>query len=471
MADSRSAAELEIGEKQWPLNAKITYFLFCIISSIALTFYIADGSYSDSQKYVLFIFFLSIGLWVTEAIPPFAVGILIIGYLVYTQGSGYLNSDPESVDRYLNSWVSPVIWLMLGGFFLAEGLTKTGLDRSLLNLAIKRKFTKPAYLLLAVMFVTAFGSMIMSNTATTAMMIAGIMPLIKILDSTSGFKKALLIAIPSSASIGGMATIIGSPPNAIAVGALSQAYNINIDFIDWMIFGVPISFCLILIFWAVLKKRFLQGIEFPDLSLVSKNIVCIESNKIPKRVVLATTIITLFMWMTTPLHNIPSAVISGLPIIFLTVGGVLNSKDVRNLPWDTLMLVAGGLSLGVALSHTGLVEIFVNSVSSNLNGIDFILIALLAGFITIALSNVMSNTAAATILIPIGAALMPQDPKLAVLTIGLAASAALFFPVSTPPNAIAFSTGVLKASDFRLGGVVLGLIAPIVIVILLVLFL
>lgn len=462
MSDSRGAAEREFSKDQWPLNARITYFLLCLTTSLALTFYIASGSYTDSEQYVLFIFFFSIGLWLTEAIPPFSVGILIIGYLVYTQGSEYLNNDPESVDRYIRSWISPVIWLMLGGFFMAEGMSKTGLDRNLLKLALSQKIKKPKYLLLSIMIITALSSMIMSNSATTAMMLAGVMPLVGVLGKDHRFSKGLILAIPAAASIGGMGTIIGSPPNAIAVGVLSESYNINIDFIDWMLVGVPIAFTLIFIFWLVLSSKFVNGLELPDMEEISKEIKVTEVKKSQRRIVLGTLVITLLMWMTTPLHHIPTAVVSGFPIIALSVGGVLNSDDVRKLPWDTLMLVAGGLSLGVALSHTGLIDKFVGNL--NFIPVNFIALTLLAGYLTIFLSNVMSNTAAATILIPVGASLITQDPTLAVMTIGLAASAAMFFPVSTPPNAIAYSTGTVNAKDFYLGGFVVGILAPVVII-------
>ncbi|SUB37128.1 sodium-dependent dicarboxylate transporter SdcS [Pasteurella multocida] len=163
--------------------------------------------------------------------------------------------------------------------------------------------------------------------------------------------------------------------------------------------------------------------------------------------------------------GIPVAAASGIPIVGLTITGVLSEKDIRQLPWDTLMLVAGGLALGLAIEEQRIAAHFVEQISHI--QVSFIMLLSLFGFITVILSNFMSNTAATTILIPMGVSLLAMvggndiHPMILPLVIGLSASCALFLPVSTPPNAIAFSTGLIKQSEFRLGGVIIGFLGPI----------
>ena len=318
------------------------------------------------------------------------------------------------------------------------------------------------------MTTTAIISMLMSNTATTAMMIATVSPIFASLDKKSNFSKALLLGIPTAASIGGMGTIIGSAPNAIAVGAL-EGVGISISFLEWMIIGVPIAAVLIYIFWRILLRRYRISREDMDIQFavnseeVSDQFVAKEL-RLQKLIMLSVLAVTLFFWLTSKWFGIPIAAVSGIPIVALTMLGILDSDDVRALPWDTLMLVAGGLALGMAIQEQELASHFVDKLSHV--QISFYLLMLLFGFITVLLSNFMSNTAATTILVPIALSLMSISsgdfsPAVLPLVIALSASCALLLPVSTPPNAIAFSTGLIKQSEFRLGGVSIGIFGPL----------
>lgn len=454
--DSRLAAALAYGGKRISNLGRAGRFLAVLLVSGGLTYWLNQEGFTPSQLYILFLTFTAIGLWLTEAIPPFAVGILIIGFLVFTQGG--LGADEAEVQRYVNTWSSPVIWLMLGGFFLAEGLRKTDLDQALFRQTIKLTGTQPKRILLGLMFTTALASMIMSNTATAAMMLASVMPLIQKMGKDKPLSKALLLGIPGAASVGGMGTIIGSPPNAIAVGAL-QGIGIEIDFLTWMAYGVPLALLLTGAFYLLLTRKQNFALEADLSPLLQKENTHPDLLK-QQRIVLAVTALTVGLWVTTPLHGIPVAVISGIPIVLLTMLSVIYAKDVRTLPWDTLMLVAGGLALGLALVNSGLAVYFIESI--NLEG-TYWLLALSFALITVVASNIMSNTATASILIPLGLILMEGNPQGAVIiamATALAASCALFLPVSTPPNAIAFSTGLLEQKDFRKGGVFIGLIGP-----------
>jgi sodium-dependent dicarboxylate transporter 2/3/5 len=469
MADSRSASMRYIQKFQHvvDIQQRIIYFLLSIILAGGLTYALNTPELDTAQIYVMFLLFLSIGLWVTEAVPPFAVGLLIFGFLVFALGGYYAEIDPENaakyVRKYVETWSNSVIWLMLGGFVIAEAMQKVDLDKTVFKVTISKFGSKPRNVLLGIMLVTALFSMIMSNTATTAMMIASVIPFINTLEKNAPIAKAMLIGIPAAASLGGMGTIIGSPPNAIAVDAMKN-YGVDFGFLEWMTVGFPIAVIMVLIMWFFLIKKFVPKVSEIDLKFMDEMDTSANSRlfTIKRRIVSGVLLLTLALWLTGNLHGIPASAVSLIPIMILTLVGIVSGNDIRKLPWDTLMLVAGGLSLGLAIQETGLAEYYVNKLSA----FDMNLYALMAVFsvTTIVFSNFMSNTATATILIPIAIILVPENSIILPLVIGLSASAALFLPISTPPNAISFSTGYLDQKDFRYGGIVAGTIGPIVII-------
>ncbi len=469
MGDSRIASNkfLSNNEDLLGIQQKVIYFLLSIIFAFGLTYALASPDLSDDQIYVLFLLFLSVGLWVSEAVPPFAVGLFIVGFLIFSLGSYYQNVDPEHateyVKKYMHTWSNSVIWLMLGGFFMAEGMRAVGLDKTLFKVSISKFGSQPRYVLLGIMLVTAIFSMIMSNTATTAMMIAAVIPFLDTLKKDAPFSKALLIGIPAAASLGGMGTIIGSPPNAIAIEALSS-HGIQFGFLEWMMVGFPIAIILVLAFWVFLISKYVPKVTTIDLSFLD-NLDHKSSSpvfKIKKRLVSGILLVTLTLWLTGNIHHIPASIVSFLPIILLTMFGIVSGEEVRKLPWDTLMLVAGGLSLGLAIKETGLANYYVLQLQDF--EINFYVMMIIFSLLTVILSNIMSNTATTTILIPIAIILASQNALILPLVIALSASAALFLPISTPPNAIAFSTGRILQKDFMSGGLLVGLLAPLVII-------
>ena len=430
--------------------------------ALALTFLLKEPAFTDSQLYVLFLLFFAIGLWVTEAIPAFAVSLFIFAYLVYTLGNPVLNSSPEKIDQYVNTFSSSIIWLLLGGFFMAAAMTKTGLDKKLLGLTLKLSGNKPRNIIMALMFTTMTASMMMSGTAATAMVVASTMPLLRILGKT-GVSKALLLGVSVAAAVGGMGTIIGSPCNAIAAGILESGGN-RIDFLEWILYGLPLAILLtgltyLLLLWLFVKNAEPVSFEFlnEDASAVSPEL------RIQSKIVLVVIIVTILFWLTSSFHNITVAAISAIPIVVLPLTGVMTSDDVKTLPWDTLLLVAGGLSLGTALQSTGILNHYAAQLKT-MNVSPFVFILILA-YAAMVFSNVMSNSATATVLIPLSISMFPGMSKQAAIAIGLATSTAMLLPVSTTANAIVYSTGLLDQKDFKLGGFVIGLLGPLLAVV------
>jgi len=456
----RAAARILTPGKKFALRRFMSFVAVAVL--VLYVWNTLTIGFPPEQRAVLFLFLMAIGLWITEAVPAFAVGLLIMGYLVFALGTPMFLSAPMDIQPYLNTWSSPVIWLMLGGFFMAEGLSRTSLDRKLFALAIKPAGSRASHVLLAVMLTSAIASMFISNTSTTVLMIGAVLPLVRQAGKNESFSKALLVAIPLSASVGGMGTIIGSAPNAIAAGVAAD-FRESIDFVQWMMLGVPVALVLVIIAWYVLMKLYPPSkTEFSlDLSLTEEPELPGKRDRI---IVSAVSIITVGLWMTTPLHGIHVAAISLIPIVGLSMAQVLGTADVRGLPWDTLMLVAGGLSLGAAVVDTGLAARLATWLEFltvlNLEALVFMALAL----VTVILSNFMSNTATVSLILPVAIALLPGKELEMCLILGLSASCALLLPVSTPPNAVAYATGEIQTADLRPGGILIGIIGPLVIV-------
>jgi len=454
--------EDKIKKGNWEKYKSVYLFLISFGLALGFTLLLKEPEFNDTKVYVLFLLFFALGLWFTEAVPAFAVSIFIIAYLVFMLGNPNLNATPENIEKYVTTFSSSIIWLMLGGFFMAAAMTKTNLDEALFRFTLKISGSNPRNLLIGLMLTTMIASMLMSNTATTAMVIASIMPLLKSLGKESPLTKAFLLGVPIAATTGGMGTIIGSPPNLIAIGALENA-GIEVSFLDWMIYGLPLAFvltavsCFVLI-WIYIKDTKAISLDF----LHAQQEVLTDKEKMKRITVIVIIAITIILWLTTSFHGLKVGAVSAIPLVFLPLFGILKNKDVQGLPWDTLLLVAGGLSLGLALLHSGLLDYYAGYIKQM--EVQEIILLLLFAFMTMILSNVMSHTATSTVLIPLGMAILVNAQTEVALIIGLAASTALFLPVSTPPNAIAFSTEMLEIKDFRTGGILIGLLGPLLIV-------
>jgi len=416
------------------------------------------GELPPEQRAVLLLLLLAVGLWVTEAVPAFAVGLLIIGYLVFALGTPLLLDAPLDVRPYIDTWSSQVVWLMLGGFFLAAGMSRTGLDRHLLALAIRPAGTRPRRVLLAIMLTCAVASMFISNTSTTVLVVGAVQPLVRRLPRDDPFGRCLLVAIPLAASVGGMGTIIGSAPNAIAVGVAAELGR-RIDFVHWMLFGTPVALALVVVAWWFLARRFPSRVDEVEVHFGEAAEL---AGRRERAIVALVALATVGLWLTTPLHGVPAAAISLIPIVCLSLPGIVGAAQVRSLPWDTLMIVAGGLSLGAAVVETGLADRLVSELDALAALGPLPLLAILA-LLTVTLSNFMSNTATVALLLPLTVALLRGWELETCVVLGLSASCALLLPVSTPPNAIAISTGDVAARDLRPGGLLVGLLGPLLI--------
>lgn len=444
-------------------------FLFLISLSISLTtvFVLFKTSLSREAVYMTGIFVLAAFLWATEALPLFATAFIIMGLeiiLLANPGNwthlGFETTQSPDYKIFLSPLSNPIIILFLGGFILAQAAVKEGVDKALAAIVLNLFGGKPRMVLLGLMTITAIFSMWMSNTATTAMMITLITPMLLQIPKSDPIRKGLVLCIPFAANIGGMGTPIASPPNAVAVGFLRNE-GINIGFLEWMEFGVPIMIGLLIIAWIVLWTIYKP--QKKDINLKA------TKERIDGRgwYVIIIFIVTILLWLTEKIHGIPTAIVALIPAIAFTATGLLMRSDINSLEWNILILIAGGIALGLGMQKTGLDKIIVNLIPVGGNTI----IAVLA-ITTILFSTFMSNTAAANLLLPVGIsfamALAGSDVGMVTnvaIGVALSASLAMALPISTPPNVIAYSKGEIETKDFWLAGGIIGFIGLIVVII------
>ncbi len=460
MRDTRKRAHEALGRLEIGSIRAVKKIAATLVVAGALALIPDFAGLSEAGRWCLFILLVAAGLWVTEAIPAFAVSLLVIGLEIVILGrpGGVFAESTKDWMMFVGPWASPVIWLFFGGFVLAEAAAKSGLDRKVCGIVIGRCNSSPKLVLIATMGVTFLFSMFISNTATTSMMMAVIIPVVLTLPSSHPFAKALLLGVPFAANLGGMGTVIGSPPNAIAVGMLQEG-GTSVSFLQWMMVGLPPALLLAVLAYFYLLMRCPIGGAQLDFS--SATVEVPKEEKAPvwqPLVVFSVFLLTVLLWMTGPLHKVPTAVVSFVPIILFTTTGVLSAVDMRKLPWDVLLMLTGGLALGVGVSETGLAEWLIGLVPTEAIG-KLALTAALA-VVCMALSNFMSNTAATNIIVPVAAAIGTGFDVQIIIPIALAASTAMCLPVSTPPNAIAFSYGRIETKDFVVAGIMMGLLGP-----------
>jgi sodium-dependent dicarboxylate transporter 2/3/5 len=287
------------------------------------------------------------------------------------------------------------------------------------------------------------------------MMMTVIIPIVSKIDQNDPFRVALALSIPIAANVGGIATPIGTPPNAVVLASLAEN-GFPVTFTAWVVMALPLTVIMLVSSWWLLRRIYPATTESIHLDIKSAGRQTFKS-----RVMYTIFGGTILLWMSEALHGIPTGLISVVPIALLTMTSILSKDDIRKLPWEVLWLVAGGLALGISLNQTGLSNWVIASVEWGLFS-PLMLIAVFA-VVSLALSNVLSHTVTATLLIPLAVSLsMGMDTDLGLLvagvTIAVSTSLSMMLPISTPPNAIAISTGMVQTKDLALVG---GIIAVI----------
>ena len=436
--------------------------------------------------------------WMTEAIPLAATSLLPIVLIpLFTE---------RTVSESTAPYASSIVFLFLGGFLIAIAMEKWNLHRRIALLTLRKVGVEPRRIVLGMMLATGFLSMWVSNTATTLMMLPIALSILALVaerhatstgedladrlgaghkisevltdPDTKSFGVCLVLSIAWSASMGGLGTLLGSPPNAIVAGYAADELGRDIGFLEWMMIGVPLAFTFILIAW-VMMTRVLYRFNLPEIEggrqMIDDEIIKLGNLSQGEKMVMIVFGSAAFLWVVPGLlANIPGlgflgglndtaiAIAAGISLFILPGAGrgrmVLEWKDAENgLPWGVLLLFGGGLSLASAVAASGLDSWFGQQVQG-LGALSTV--ALVAAVVTIILflTEVTSNTATAATFIPIlgGVAVgIGADPMTLLIPAAFAATCAFMLPVGTPPNAIVFGSGAVSIAQMARGGFIL----------------
>ena len=425
--------------------------------------------------------------WATEAIPVFVTAFLPI-----------IAFDPLGISSIRDAaapYANPIIYLFLGGFVMALALEKWNLHRRIALAILDQIGTDGRRLVGGFMFVCAMLSMWMTNTSTTMMLLPIVLSIIAVIsDNTEGvspqdrnnFKIAMLLGLAYSASIGGLATLIGTPPNALLIGFMAENYGIEISFARWMMVGIPITFIMLPAAWFLLT-RIIFPINIPASGAVQAHLHKMRQDLGPmtsaeRRIgVVFLTVIACWMlrrplteWLGLTGVSDAGIVMTAALILFMLPSGdkaqprVLIWRDASRLPWGVLILFGGGLSLAAAVSSSGL-ALWLGEGLGPLNAFGTTVMVLAAVALVIFLTELTSNLATTATLLPVVGAIAIQagvPPIVLTVPITIAASCAFMLPVATPPNAIVFATGMISIPQMVRAGFVLNILGIIMVTII-----
>ena len=423
------------------------------------------------QQRIIAIFAFATLMWVLEIVSSWAtsVGIIVLMLLFCTDSGIAPMVNEEEVGKLLSykgvmaTFADPVIMLFIGGFVLAIAATKTGLDAQLAKVLLRPFGKRSEMVLLGFLLITGLFSMFVSNTATAAMMLTFLTPVFRQLPPEGKGRIALAMSIPVAANLGGMGTPIGTPPNTIALKYLNdpEGLNLGLGFGQWMMFMVPLVIVLLLMSWRILLKMFPFSQKTIELHIDGE-----MKHDAHSYIVIVTFFVTVALWLLDRLTGINSYTVAMIPFMVFALTGVINKRDLEQINWSVIWMVAGGFALGYGLNASGLAANAVESIPFG----DFspMLILLLGGAICYVLSNFISNSATAALLMPIlamvcgamGDKLAPIGGTPTVLIgVAIAASSAMILPISTPPNALAYATGYVQQKDMSRMGLIMGVIS------------
>ena len=444
---------------------------------ILLQFLTLDGLSSQATTVIALAAWM-ICWWITEAVSISVTALLPLVVFPFF--------DIMSMNEVGANYGSSIVFLFFGGFVLALALEKVNLHKRIALSIIHKTGTTPNRVILGFMIATAFMSMWISNTASTVVMLPIALSVIQLLVKSDGvftkeerhFSLSVMLGIAFSANAGGIATVIGTPPNSVLIGLLENEYNMEISFLKWMIIGLPFSATMIGIIYLVLTRWMFpnKGIEFASSNaLIAQKLNELGPTSPQEKHVLRIFAVTVFLWVFRTLINsfFPSLALSdtmisvgcaialfSIPHQFKQGVFILKWEDTSRLAWGILILFGGGLALAKGMSTTGIVSLVTDIIANaNLNVLFTVsLLILLMLFMT----ELMSNVALVAVLAPVvaGIAIGLNIPILYLLIpVTMASSCAFMLPMATPPNAIVFASGYVKVAQMARVGIFINLIA------------
>lgn len=444
-------------------------------------FYVEYQPLVNSQNATVILGVVGI-LWFTEGISLVATSVLIPVLIVLT--------NIQSPQAALAPFFDPAVALIFGGFLIGRALSKYDLDKRLALMILSRSASSGSSLILTVMAVSAFLSMWISNTASAAIMIPIALAVISRIQSEevrSKYGKVLVLGVAYAATVGGVATLVGSPPNPLAATYVKSFLGRDLSFISWIPYGLPVVFIMIPIIWQWLMFRFdlpKDIEEIRDLKEVSENeYLKLGSMSMDQKLVVLIFASVVALWLTERVpdvvagligwsgHGISSSIVALLGGLALLILRLLDEKDVSSeISWSSLLILGSGIVLGGAIIDTGL-STYIAHQLGGLGTLPGIAVIVIIGVVAVLVTMVASNTGAAVILIPIAIPLATElgiDPILITMVIAIAVSMDFALPTGTPPSTIAYSTGKVELREMVSTGLVVDLIAILVVTLLVV---
>jgi len=413
---------------------------------------------TKAQEITACILLIAAVFWVSELVSLFVVSFLILALEIVWLFPVLMDAGlADKVNIFYSAFFSNIILLFLGGFVLSALMQKYGLDLKFAQAILHKTEGKPEATLLGIIVACAFLSMWISNTATTAMMLTIVFPLLKHIPKDHKFRIALVLSIPFACNIGGIGTPIGTPPNAIALSYLAQK-GVRLSFVQWMLLTFPFLIVFLLFLWQMLLRMYpaqglvLQINERATGEFTAKHWFAI-----------AIFVVTALGWFFGQSLHLSTGTVALLPVIAAFWFGLLDTSDFRKLPWDILYIISGGLALGVALNASGLGQVLVGYLPTETSMVTLLVAAVLVSGV---MSTVMSNTATAGLIIPLVMSLQIDEQFMLALVLALAlmCSMAMALPVTTPPNAIAFSSRAINTRDMMIAGGIISIFGFLTIV-------
>jgi sodium-dependent dicarboxylate transporter 2/3/5 len=442
------------------------YFIICAFASL-FTYFVLSGQ-DEMVRRVGAIFVFAAGCWLLEVFPIYITGLMIPVALTLTG----VYSPSESFSSFAN----PVIFLLLGGLVIGQSFRKYGLDKRLAYSVLLRSKGNLDRIVLLLMLVTAFLSMWMSNTVAVAILLpVALTILASVPDKYRNFKKKMLIGMTASATLGGMAMLTGSTPNMIAAAFLAQEGEFG--YMHWAYYGVPVVLATLAISYLVLKKAYPSPSTTLDIEEVRRQSKELGEMNSKQRRVIQVFILTICLWffgseveilLGLPASVSSAAIVSILAVLIMFGLDLLDLRDMTSVQWEIMFLVGGGIMLGYAMMDSGAAAAVGNSIVGIGGAYPVVLMLLAFIGISIAMTNFISNSATAAILIPISmevARALEFSPVPFVMAVALASSVAFITPIGTPSTALVYSTGLVDKKFLVKNGLLLGAMAALIILI------
>lgn len=459
----------------WMAVGALVFFIFYFFNPFSLPIQASE---------ILAVAMLMLVWWLTDALPMPVVALVpmtlfpLLGLM--------------KIDKVAASYGNPVVFLFMGGFMIGLAMEKWNLHRRIALNIVKRTGSGSNRIILGFIIATAFLSMWLSNTATAMMMFPIALSVITLVEnnykgqgSVKNFSLVLMLCIAYAANVGGIATIIGTPPNVVLSGIMKKQAGIEMDFMEWMLFSFPLAIIILALMYVVLVFLLFPnriGKEATSARLIEQEMKNLGKMNKGEKIVTVIFVFTALLWifrtfinqlfdfagLVIQLDDTLIALIATFLLFFIPVNTredkfVLEWSDTSKLAWGILLLFGGGLCLADALSEAGLIDQMGNFIASYAGNHDLVLLILLS-FLAIFLSELMSNVALVTVFVPVVIGIaesMGVNPLYFAIPVTLGASTAFMLPMGTPPNAIVFASGKIKISQMAKAGFVLNVISGI----------